>query len=109
LAVSEIERWGPGWTPPPPPRRPKSPSPPSSFCGLETSSYNTGSIADATYQGEPISNNQAKKILGCIEKVFYDAADGKLYVQWGYGNPRMGREQVWADIATGIRAAIAAL
>jgi hypothetical protein len=79
------------------------------FCGLETSSYNTGSIADATYQGEEISNSQAKKIIGCIEKVFFDAADGKLYVQWGYANPRMGREQVWDDIVTGIRAAIATL
>jgi hypothetical protein len=79
------------------------------FAGLDVARYNTGNISSAAYQGESISNRQAGLILGAIDKVWFDAADGKLHARYGYGNPRMGREQVWDDVATGIRAAVAAL
>lgn len=79
------------------------------FAGLETSHYGTGNIASASYQGEALSNRQAGLIAGSINKIWFDAADGKIHGSYGYSDPRMGREQVWADIVTGIRAAIAAL
>lgn len=79
------------------------------FAGLDISRYNTGNISSAVYQGEGISNRQAGLILGAIDKVWFDAADGKLHARYGYSNPRMGREQVWADVISGIRTAVAAL
>jgi hypothetical protein len=79
------------------------------LAGLKTSLYGTGNIASASYQGNGISNSQAYKILGAMNKVWFDAADGKIHGTYGHTNPRMTREQVWADINTGIRTAIAAL
>lgn len=79
------------------------------FAGLDVARYNTGNISSAAYQGEGISNRQASLILGAIDKVWFDTADGKIHVRYGYSDPRMGREQVWSDVVTGIRAAIAAL
>lgn len=79
------------------------------FAGLETSHYGTGNISGATYQDENISNRQAGLIAGAIGKVWCDVTTGKLHATWGYSNPRMTREQVWADTVAGIRAAISAL
>lgn len=82
----------------------------AAFAGLETSHYNTGNISGATWQGEGISNRQAGLILGCIDKVWFDAATGQIHARYGYGESRVAtREQVWAAVVTGIRAAIAAL
>lgn len=81
----------------------------SAFAGLDVARYGTGNISSAAYQGSGISNSQASKIFGCIDKVWYDTADGKLHARYGYTDPRMSREQVWADVVTGIRTAIAAL
>jgi hypothetical protein len=78
----------------------------AAFAGLETSHYNTGNISGATYKGEGISNSQAYKLGGCIDKVWFDAADGRLYCRFGYGESRVAsREEVWADVCAGIRAA----
>ncbi|GAB2695747.1 helix-turn-helix domain-containing protein [Kitasatospora kifunensis] len=80
------------------------------LAGLELSYYNSGNISAAAYRGEGISNSQASKILGSIEKVWFDAADGKLRFRYGYGESRIAsREQVWQNIVAGIRAAITAL
>lgn len=79
------------------------------FAGLQASRYGTGNIAGARYQGEALSNRQAGLIAGALGKVWFDATIGKIQATWGYSNPRMGREQVWADVVTGIRTAIAAL
>lgn len=82
----------------------------ANFAELEISYYNTGNISGAAYQGEGISNSQAYKLLASIYKVYFDVADGKLYCQFGHGESRVASpQQVWADIVTGIRAAIAAL
>jgi hypothetical protein len=82
----------------------------AAFAGLETSHYGTGNIASASYQGETISNSQAAKLLGCIDKVWFDAADGKLYARYGWSESRVAsRDEVWEAVVTGIRAAIAAL
>lgn len=81
----------------------------ATLAGLETSHYNTGNIASASYQGEGISNRQAGLIATSLHKVWFDAATGKLHATFGTGNPRIGREQIWADVTSSIRTAIAAL
>ncbi|MCX4792537.1 helix-turn-helix domain-containing protein [Streptomyces sp. NBC_01221] len=80
------------------------------FAGIETTNYNTGNISSASYQGEGVSNSQAYKLLGSIDKVWFDAADGKLHGRFGYGESRVAtREEVWDAVVAGIRTAIAAL
>jgi hypothetical protein len=80
------------------------------LAGLEVSRYNTGNISGASYQGEGISNSQAYKLLGSIDKVWFDAADGKLHCYYGHSESRVAtREQVWAAVVAGVRTAIAAL
>lgn len=82
----------------------------AAFAGIEASHYNTGNISSATYQGEEISNSQAYKLLGSIDKVWFDAADGKLHCRYGFTESRVAtREELWAAVVTGVRAAIAAL
>jgi hypothetical protein len=80
------------------------------FLGLEVSHYNTGNISAASLRGEDISNSEATRLLGAIYKVYFDAADGKVHIQWGNSTPRtMDREEIADAIFSGIRAAIAAL
>jgi hypothetical protein len=80
------------------------------LAGIETSNYNTGNIAAAWFQGEEISNSQAYKMLSSIDKVWFDTADGKLHCRYGFGESRVAsREELWAAVVAGIRAAIAAL
>ncbi|GIH70362.1 hypothetical protein [Sphaerimonospora thailandensis] len=80
------------------------------FAGLEVSRYNTGNISYAEWDGEKISNSQANKILSSIDKVWFDTATGKLHCRYGWGESRVAtREEVWAAVVAGIRAAIAAL
>jgi hypothetical protein len=82
----------------------------AAFAGIETTRYNTGSISSASYQGEGISNSQAGKLLGSIDKVWFDAATGKLHGRYGYSESRVAtRDEVWAAVTAGIRTAIAAL
>jgi len=78
--------------------------------GLEVGRYKSGNIRWATYKGKSISNSQAYKILGSIDKVWFDAADGQLYCRFGWSESRVAdHDQVWADVIAGVRAAIANL
>lgn len=80
------------------------------FAGIETTHYNTGNISSASYQGEGISNSQAYKLLSSIDKVWFDAADGKLHGRFGFGESRVAtRNEIWEAIVAGVRTAIAAL
>ncbi|WP_031171589.1 hypothetical protein [Streptosporangium roseum] len=80
------------------------------FAGLEVSRYNSGNISSASYQGEDVSNSQAYKLLSSIDKVWFDAADGKLHARYGFGESRVAsREELWGAVVAGIRTAIAAL
>ena len=80
------------------------------FAGLEVDRYNTGNISAAAYRDENISNSQASKILGCIDKVWFDAADGRLHCRYGFSESRVAsRDEVWGHVVAGIRTAIAAL
>lgn len=79
------------------------------LAGLEVSRYNTGNISSAAWQDEFLSNRQAGLILGALDKIWFDAADGKIHARYGYTSPRIGRETVFAAAVDGIRTAIAAL
>lgn len=80
------------------------------FAGLEVDRYKTGSISSAAYQGQGISNSQAYNLLDTIGKVWFDTATGKLHCRYGFGESRVvTREELWADVVAGVRAAIAAL
>lgn len=82
----------------------------ATFAGLTVSHYNTGNISSASYQGEGISNSQAYKLLGTIDKVWFDAADGKLHARFGWGESRVAdRDKVWQAVISGVRTAIATL
>ncbi|MFF5265140.1 hypothetical protein ACFY4C_40180 [Actinomadura viridis] len=54
-----------------------------------------------------ISNSGAGRILGAVHKVFFDNTDGKVHIQWGYGQPRsFNRDDLAAAIFGGIPKAI---
>lgn len=59
--------------------------------GLDCQYYKTGNIARASLNGEPISNSEARRILGCLcdLKVWFDVKDLKphFFVQ-GQRDPR---------------------
>lgn len=80
------------------------------YIGLDVDHYKTGNISGATLDGEHISNSEARRIVGTVHKVYFDTADSKLHIQWGYDSPRqLTRGELAARIFTGIRAAITAL
>lgn len=80
------------------------------MAGLELGHYNTGNISSASYQGESISNSQGHKILGSIDKVWFDAADGKVHVQYGFSESRVATQrEVFEAVVNTIRHRIAAL
>ncbi|MFD5899109.1 helix-turn-helix domain-containing protein [Streptomyces sp. NPDC060366] len=82
----------------------------AAFAGLEVTTYGTGNISWAAWDGDKIANRQAGLFLGAIDKVWFDAADGKLHCRYGYSTPRIAtREDIWEMTVDGIRAAITAL
>lgn len=82
----------------------------AALAGIETTHYGTGNISSASYQGQGISNSQAYKLLGTFDKVWFDAADGKIHGRYGYDESRVAsRDEVWSAVIAGIRTAIAAL
>lgn len=82
----------------------------ATLAGLSVTRYGTGNISSASWQGEPISNSQAGKLLGSIDTVWFDAADGKLHCRSGYATSRVATtDEVWEAVVTGVRTAIAAL
>lgn len=82
----------------------------AAFAGIDVDHYKSGNISGATYQGDGISNSQAYKLLGSIDKVWFDAEDGKLHCLYGYGESRVAtRQELWEAVVSGIRGAIAAL
>lgn len=80
------------------------------FAGLAASTYNTGNISSASYQGERIANRQAYLALGAIDKFYFDTADNRFHARYGLSEPRFAtREQLFRDAVGGIKAAVAAL
>lgn len=82
----------------------------SRMIGMKTVAHKSGTIGAATYKGVGVSNTQAGKFIGCIDRVWFDAADGELHYKEGFSESRLAtREQVWADIVKAIHDAIDAL
>ncbi|MFB7672964.1 hypothetical protein ACFC26_16300 [Kitasatospora purpeofusca] len=80
------------------------------LAGLDVSYYKSGNINGASWQGEGISNAQARLILGSISKVWFDAADGKLHCRYGWSESRVASpDEIWEHAVAGIRSAITAL
>ncbi|MFI8191411.1 helix-turn-helix domain-containing protein [Streptomyces sp. NPDC085946] len=78
--------------------------------GLELDHYKSGSISYATLDGEKVSNAEGGRLASSVDKVYFDAADGKVHIKWGWGNPRsLDRDEIAERIFGAIRAAIAAL
>lgn len=80
------------------------------LAGIEVTRYGTGNISWASYQGETVSNSQGYKLLGSIDKLWFDAATGKIHGRFGYTDSRVAsRQEVFDAAVAGIRARIAAL
>ncbi|QKW31474.1 helix-turn-helix domain-containing protein (plasmid) [Streptomyces seoulensis] len=88
------------------------------FAGLEASYYKTGNVSSASFQGRSIANGRVAGIMGAIDKVWFDAADGKLHASY-YDGARTYEIRFWNGVrdtfdlvgATfdGIKAAVASL
>ncbi|WP_405611405.1 helix-turn-helix domain-containing protein [Streptomyces sp. NBC_01508] len=82
----------------------------ANFLPLEIDQYKTGNISWAAWEGQEIANRQALLLLGSIDKVWFDSADGELHGRFGSGESRVAtRQEVWETVVAGIRTAIAAL
>lgn len=51
------------------------------YAGIETAHYNTGNISGAWIDGHGIANGRIGAIIGAVDKVYFDTADGKLHVK----------------------------
>lgn len=52
--------------------------------GLVVSYYKTGNVSSATWQGERITNADARRLMG--SKVWVDVSTGELHVRTDYDN-----------------------
>ena len=78
--------------------------------GLELDHYKSGNISYAALDGETISNAEGGRLSTAVDKVYFDAADGKVHIKWGWGSPRsLDRDEIASRIFTAVRAAVAAL
>jgi hypothetical protein len=78
--------------------------------GLELDHYKSGSISYATLDGDKVSNAEGGRLATAVDKVYFDAADGKVHIKWGWGNPRsLDRDEIADRIFSAVRAAIAAV
>lgn len=78
--------------------------------GLELDHYKSGNISYASLDGSKISNAEGGRLATAVDKVYFDAADGKVYIKWGWGNPRsLDRDEIADRIFGAVRAAVTAL
>ncbi|KIF66228.1 hypothetical protein HY68_36560 [Streptomyces sp. AcH 505] len=49
------------------------------LAGIDVSRYGTGNVSSASVNGRGIANGRALGLLGAIDKVWFDAADGLLH------------------------------
>lgn len=74
-----------------------------SLIGFVYHTYAGGTIANASLDGEPISNAAAQRLIASADKVYYSTRDGKIHVHgFMHELPRMPR----SEIARRVRAAI---
>ncbi|MER6844812.1 helix-turn-helix domain-containing protein [Streptomyces platensis] len=87
------------------------------FAGLDVSHYGTGNVSSASLGGHGIANGRVAGIMQAVHKVYFDAADGKLYVshtdadcyEIRYLDGTRSIVNFVQRISAGVRAAIAAL
>lgn len=87
------------------------------FAGIEIHRYNTGNVSYAAIGGQAIANSRAGALLGAVDKVWFDAADGLLHFRhYGanaydirYYSGHRDQIDLLARITAGVRTAIAAL
>lgn len=87
------------------------------LAGIAVSHYGTGNISGASIDGHGIANSRAGRILGAVDKVWFDTATGQIHVTgWDhtavdvrYLNGDRDTINLAARIRDGIRTAIAAL
>lgn len=78
--------------------------------GLELDYYKSGNISGASLDGDLVSNAEGGRLATAVDKVYFDATDGKVYIKWGWGNPRsLDRDEIAARVFAAVRAAVAAL
>ncbi|MDH6710936.1 hypothetical protein P3T27_007687 [Kitasatospora sp. MAA19] len=51
------------------------------FAGLDVSYYGSGNVSGATLRGRAIANSRAGRLLGAIDRLWFDAADGRLHAR----------------------------
>lgn len=51
------------------------------YAGIEVTHYGTGNVSGAWIGGRGVANGRIGRILGTVEKVYFDCADSKLYVK----------------------------
>lgn len=77
--------------------------------GLKVTRYRTGNISSATLGGEHVSNSEAGRLLGAVEKVWWDVAEGEVKVRWS-GAPRsMDQEDAERAVEATLRSRLSAL
>lgn len=78
--------------------------------GLELGHYKSGNIHYAYLDDEKISNTEGGRLATAVDKVYFDATDGKVYIKWGWGNPRvLDRDEIAGRIFAAVRTAVAVL
>ncbi|MEU3656455.1 hypothetical protein AB0E67_27340 [Streptomyces sp. NPDC032161] len=78
--------------------------------GLELDHYKSGAISYASLDGDKVSNAEGGRLATAVDKVYFDAADGRVHIKWGWGNPRsLDRDEIADRIFTAVRTAVAAL
>lgn len=50
--------------------------------GLDISYYKSGNVSYAKYDGEKISNSQARRMMSWTGKIFYDVNEDKMKTQY---------------------------
>ncbi|WP_354643912.1 helix-turn-helix domain-containing protein [Kitasatospora camelliae] len=87
------------------------------FAGLDIAYYGTGNVSGATLGGRGIANGRVAGLLSKIEKVWFDAADGRLWIRHydadlvdvRYLDGERNIIDLVARLRAGINAAVAAL
>ncbi len=87
------------------------------FAGLEVTRYGSGNISSAALGGRGIANGRAYTLLGLIDQLYFDVADGRLHIKHRGANEveirYLNGDRDYIDLAArtfaGVRAAVAAL
>ncbi|MFD8577175.1 helix-turn-helix domain-containing protein [Streptomyces virginiae] len=85
--------------------------------GIDIDYYGTGNVAGFSIDGDSVANGRAGRVINAIDKVYFDAADGRLYfkhegadhIEMRYLDGGRGYINLIGRVSRGIHAAAAAL